>query len=68
MNMETDSKTLPFKPIETVHTLSQIVICEGNSPALGHPRVFLKLKNGQVTCPYCSKTFILDTDSQSETE
>lgn len=59
MNLEKDSTTtLPAKPIETIYTSSQIVACEGNHTLFGHPRVFLKLKNGQATCPYCSKSFV----------
>ncbi|MDI2091411.1 zinc-finger domain-containing protein [Commensalibacter oyaizuii] len=63
--MKTDQNTTSPNPsqrgyIETVYTLSKTVSCEGNTQnaALGHPRVFLKLKNGQAICPYCSKTFI----------
>lgn len=67
MNTETDSTTtLSTKPIEIVHTSLQIVACEGNHPALGHPRVFLKLKNGQATCPYCSKSFIFEPSSEAK--
>lgn len=60
MNANSDTVSpKPMKPIETVHTDSPIVTCEGNSPVFGHPRVYLKLQDGQVTCPYCSKFFIL---------
>lgn len=59
MNLETDSTaTLPVKPIETIYTSSKIVACEANNSALGHPRVFLKLKHGLATCPYCSTLFV----------
>lgn len=43
---------------ETLYTNSRTVSCEGNNPSSGHPRVFLKLKDGKAVCPYCSKTFI----------
>ncbi len=59
MNLETDSTaTFPAKPVETVYTSSKVVACEGDHSALGHPQIFLRLKNGQVTCPYCSKLFV----------
>lgn len=50
---------------ETVYTNKNTVSCEGNNPALGHPRVFLKLKDGKVVCPYCSKTFIFQEQSDN---
>ncbi|CAI3934300.1 Uncharacterized protein R83526S56_LOCUS1232 [Commensalibacter communis] len=43
---------------ETVYVNKKTVSCEGNNPALGHPRVFLKLKDNKAVCPYCSKTFL----------
>ena len=46
--------------IETVVVDSDQVYCEGNGPALGHPRVFLRIgEEGEVTCPYCSRHFVL---------
>ncbi|MDB5375747.1 MAG: hypothetical protein JWR00_193, partial [Rubritepida sp.] len=27
--------------------------------ALGHPLVYLRIEDTQVTCPYCSKTYRL---------
>ena len=40
---------------------SGTVACDGNNAAgMGHPRVFLTLeKNGEIVCPYCSRTFKL---------
>lgn len=41
-----------------VHTRK--VECEGGTGALGHPLVYLHIKEpeGKVVCPYCSKNFI----------
>jgi uncharacterized Zn-finger protein len=37
------------------------VACDGGGGALGHPRVFLRIEHddNSVTCPYCSRTFVL---------
>ena len=31
----------------------------GDGGALGHPKVFLTLVDGEVKCPYCDKKFVL---------
>ena len=33
--------------------------CEGQGNDLGHPLVYLEIKDKQIICPYCSKNFIL---------
>ena len=37
------------------------VSCSG-STNLGHPRIFLTINENEVTCPYCSKTFIYKSE------
>ena len=40
---------------------SKKVSCDGGSGALGHPLVYLNMgNNSEITCPYCSKKFILE--------
>jgi len=36
------------------------VSCDGSSGPLGHPKVYLEIKQGveEIVCPYCSKHFI----------
>jgi uncharacterized Zn-finger protein len=34
------------------------VSCDGGK--LGHPKVYLKIKDKAITCPYCSKTFVYE--------
>lgn len=53
--------------METVYTPIRNVSCDGDSTALGHPRVFLKIKNDKVICPYCSKIFILSSQDTTQT-
>ncbi len=47
-----------FERIEVSQTQ---VACNGGGGALGHPKVYLHLdhETHEVTCPYCSRTFVL---------
>jgi uncharacterized Zn-finger protein len=45
---------------EIFHVDSRTIACDGGDGALGHPRVFLKILDRQVVCPYCSRTYILN--------
>ncbi|MBI1275193.1 zinc-finger domain-containing protein [bacterium] len=39
---------------------SPSVACDGGKGPLGHPMVYLDVaKHGEVTCPYCSRHYIL---------
>jgi uncharacterized Zn-finger protein len=54
----------PQKPsTETVnsetHVKSRVVSCDGGDGAYGHPQVYLRIIGTQITCPYCSRVFIL---------
>ncbi len=46
---------------ETIDVIKPEVACDGGTPALGHPRVFLHIdhETGRITCPYCSRTYVL---------
>ena len=51
-------------PPETIKVKSVRVACDGSgeiSPALGHPRVFLRIDEemGFVECGYCDRRFVL---------
>ncbi len=50
--------TIP-EPPEVIEVEETTVACDGGGGALGHPRVFLTLKNGRVECPYCDRLFVL---------
>jgi uncharacterized Zn-finger protein len=45
--------------VEEVSSLT--VACDGGTPALGHPKVFLHIdpEDGEIVCPYCSRRFRL---------
>ena len=45
---------------ETVYVADHRVSCEGSGGALGHPRVYYSLEDGEVVCGYCDRHFIYD--------
>ncbi len=47
--------------MEKVYTSQERVSCNGGEYE-GHPKIYLDTsKTGSVTCPYCSKIYILDS-------
>jgi uncharacterized Zn-finger protein len=58
--------TTQNKPTEIIHVKTTAVSCDGGNGAYGHPRVYLKILDTQIMCPYCSRLFVLEpgaTDS-----
>ena len=51
--------TVP-EPTEIIHVDDRTVKCDGGGGALGHPRVFLRIPERQVFCPYCSRLYVLN--------
>ena len=47
------------EPPEIVEVDTIDVSCDGGGGALGHPKVYLTLKDGWVECPYCDRKFVL---------
>jgi len=47
-------------PTETIHVDDRVAACDGGDGPLGHPRVFLRIEDRQVVCPYCSRLFVLN--------
>jgi len=51
-------------PPETIRVQSTSVSCDGAGviePALGHPRVYLRIdEKGFVDCGYCDRRFLLE--------
>ncbi len=45
---------------EIIHVDDRTVACDGGGGALGHPRVFLHIEGESVTCPYCSRLYVLN--------
>jgi uncharacterized Zn-finger protein len=46
-------------PDETITVTSRVVGCDGGGGALGHPMIYMRIEDRQVTCPYCSRTYVL---------
>jgi len=47
-------------PTETIRVHDRVVACDGGGGALGHPRVFLRIVEDEVVCPYCSRRYVLE--------
>jgi uncharacterized Zn-finger protein len=47
-------------PTEIIHVDERTVPCDGGGGALGHPRVFLRIAERDVMCPYCSRLYVLN--------
>jgi len=45
---------------EIIHVDERTVACDGGDGALGHPRVFLRIVENEVMCPYCSRLYVLN--------
>ena len=45
---------------ETIHVDDRTVSCDGGNGAAGHPQVFLRIEDREVSCPYCSRHFVLN--------
>ena len=46
-------------PTETIRVDTRTVACDGGDGPLGHPRVWLRIADQQVVCPYCSRLYVL---------
>ena len=45
---------------ETIIVKKSSVSCDGGGGALGHPKIYLEISDdGEIVCPYCSRTFKL---------
>ena len=55
-------------PTETIHVDEPVAACDGGGGALGHPRVFLRIVDRQVMCPYCSRLYLLNEGASHGSE
>jgi len=56
-----ESPAVARDAVETEIVERPRIACDGSSPALGHPRVWLQIspETGYAVCGYCDKMFIL---------
>ncbi|MBN2752323.1 MAG: zinc-finger domain-containing protein [Rhodospirillaceae bacterium] len=47
------------------HGHEHAVACNGGG-VLGHPKVYLSLKEGRAVCPYCGKVLTETTDAEAK--
>jgi uncharacterized Zn-finger protein len=47
-------------PTEIVHVKTHAVSCDGGEGVYGHPKVYLRIVDQQIMCPYCSRLFVLE--------
>jgi uncharacterized Zn-finger protein len=52
--------------VETILVDSRVVACDGGVGPLGHPRVWLRIEQQQIYCPYCSRLFVLKPGAGAE--
>lgn len=43
----------------TIEAHDRSVACDGGDGPLGHPRVWLRIEDREVICPYCSRHYVL---------
>jgi uncharacterized Zn-finger protein len=53
-------------PEDKITVATRVVNCDGGGGTLGHPRVALRIVDQQVTCPYCSRTYVLAADAAED--
>ncbi len=46
-------------PTEAITVTTRSIACDGGGGALGHPRVWLRIADTEVVCPYCSRRYVL---------
>ena len=55
-------------PIETIHVNERTVACDGGDGGLGHPRVYLRIVQHSVICPWCSRLYVLNEGAGHDEE
>ncbi len=46
-------------PTEIIETTTPVIACDGGDGAYGHPKVYLRVVDRQIMCPYCSRLFVM---------
>ena len=65
-------KVKKLTQVEIIEVEEGVIGCDGGGQPLGHPMVYLKVVSKKelplepVTCPYCSRQFVVKTNSTSK--
>ena len=59
--------TAALPATEIIRVDDRTVACDGGDGALGHPRVFLRIVDTEVMCPYCSRLYVLNAGAGHDT-
>ena len=54
------SSPLPSDTTEIIPVRDRTVPCDGGGGVLGHPRVYLRIIEQSIMCPYCSRHYVLE--------
>lgn len=55
-----------YQPTEIIRVDDRTVACDGGNGALGHPRVWLRIIDRELLCPYCSRLYVLNEGAGGE--
>ncbi len=55
-----------YQPTEILHADGPVVACDGGEGVLGHPRVYLRIEDAQILCPYCSRLYVLSPGARHD--
>jgi len=58
-----ESKTTATPDPEIIYVDQRRVACDGGGGALGHPKVWYSLEDGEAECGYCDRKFIYKSDN-----
>jgi uncharacterized Zn-finger protein len=58
--MTTNAIPIPSGAHEIIPVDDRVIACDGGEGALGHPRVWLRIVTDHITCPYCSRVYVLN--------
>lgn len=65
---QTMPDTSPSTPApETIYVSEKTVACNGGGGALGHPKVYYSLADGDAECGYCDRKYIYDPERAQKT-
>ena len=63
MPFGSDTPTPAVGHPEMIQVDTRVVACDGGDGPLGHPRVWLNIRDKQTFCPYCSRIYVLNPDA-----